>query len=207
MSTENRIEEEIDTILDELKTDPENPRLIHDLGVGYLLLGRLSNAIIQLKKAVRLDRSVASYHFNLGNAYAENEQYRQAIAAYHEAVDLQPNHIPSLNNLADCYEVTGDAEKALELFQYLVKVAPDEAVSHFNLGNFFLRQNRHIEAVKCYEQALERDWRFTDAYYNIAWVLEQAGALEESLEFTNRGLSVDPAHTDLLDLKEKLSKS
>lgn len=205
MSNQQQIEAEIEKIQTELKSEPDNAELIHDLGVGYLLLGKLSNAIIQLKKAVRLDRTKPSYHFNLGNAYSENGQYKLAISSYLEAVEINPEHIPSLNNLADSYELMGEGEKSLELFQYLVKIAPDDAVSHFNLGNFYLRQNRHIEAVKCYEQALERDWKFTDAYYNIAWVLQQAGALEESVEYTNRGLSIDPSHEELLKLKAELN--
>ena len=106
--------------------------------------------------------------------------------------------------MADCYEIIGQPSKAHELFQYLVRLDPDNALSHFNLGNFFLRQNQHIEAVKCYEEALKRDSDFTDALYNIGWVLHQAGAYIEALRYTEKGLKSDPVNEDLIKQKKEL---
>ncbi|CAN5261874.1 hypothetical protein BH23BAC3_BH23BAC3_12020 [soil metagenome] len=72
------------------------------------------------------------------------------------------------------------------------------------MGNFFLRQNQHIEAARCYETAIKKEPGFTDAYYNLAWILYKARAYDESLKYVSEGLNTESDHTDLQELKNKL---
>lgn len=204
---QSAIQDQLQSIKKELKTDPDNPNLIHDLGVGYYLLGEYANSIVQLKKAIRLKPQNASYHFNLGVSYTENDQVNLAIQSYLNALEVDPNHIPSLTNLADCYEAVGDDEKAHEIFHYLIHLAPDNPLSHFNLGNFFLRKNQHIDAAKCYEKTIELDGGFTDAYHNIAWILKESKAYKKALVYAEKGLRVDSQHEDLKKLASDLRRN
>ncbi|MFO7799007.1 tetratricopeptide repeat protein [Rhodohalobacter sp.] len=205
MKNEAEIREQISIIQQELKKKPKSANLIHDLGVGHYLLGEFSESVKYLQKAVDLAPNNVAFLFNLGNAFNENDQHDFAIDTYLRALDQNPNHIPSLNNLADCYEAVGQSDKAHELFHYLTRINGEDALSHFNLGNFFLRQNQHIEAAKCYEEAIKRDETFTDAYHNIAWILHQAKANAEALEYIQKGLNTDPGHEEMLELKKKIS--
>ncbi len=207
MKNEAEIREQISIIQQELKNKPNSANLLHDLGIGHYLLGELSESVKYLQKAVDLDPNKVAFLFNLGNAFNENDQPDLAIDIYLRALDQNPNHIPSLNNLADCYELVGQPDKAHELFHYLTRINGENALSHFNLGNFFLRQNQHIEAAKCYEEAIKRDELFTDAYHNIAWILHQAKADIEAMEYIQKGLKSDPDHEELLKLRGKISGS
>ncbi|MEX0661714.1 MAG: tetratricopeptide repeat protein [Balneolaceae bacterium] len=203
MTSEQDIIDRIQTIKEELTDHPENEELLNDLGVGYFLIGKYEEAISVLRKAVKKSNS-AQHYFNLGNAYSENNNQQLAIDSYLQALDIDPNHIGSLNNLADEYEHSGDTDKAHELFHYLTNLQPADPLSHFNLGNFFLRQNQHIEAAKCYEAAIEKDENFIDAYYNISWILFKAKAYKHGIEYIEKGLTIDPSHVDLNKLKNKL---
>lgn len=205
MSTQKKqIEQEIERIKQVFKSGKPSPELYNDLGVGYLLLGKYEEAISQLKMAVELAPDSISYLYNLGNAYSESEQPEHAKICYYDVLDKKADHLPSLNNLADCYEKTGNVEKAFEIFTYTVRVAPDNLIAHFNLGNFLLRNNRHIEAVKCYKKVIEIDNNFTDAYHNIAWVLSEVGAIKESKKYARKGLAVDSEHSELQKLLLKI---
>lgn len=202
MTSEKIIKERIKNIEKELTSSPDDVNLLNDLGVGFYLIGKYNEAIKVLKSAVQKSKS-ALHYFNLGNAYSENTNQNLAIDAYLKALDINPNHIGSLNNLADEYEHSGEADKAYELFHYLTNIQPGEPLSHFNLGNFFLRQNQHIEAAKCYETAIEKDPNFIEAYYNIAWILFKAEAYPHGFKYIERGLEIDPSNDDLNKLKEK----
>lgn len=204
MSSEEYINHQLNEIYLQLEEHPENPDLIHDLGVGYYLLGNYEKAISLLKEAVHREPKNKNFLYNLGNAYAEAEHYNQATEVYYRVIDIDGNHIPSLNNLADCYEKMGSDEKAFEIFEYITRMAPDNALSHFNLGNFLLRKNRHIEAVKCYRKAIEAEPSFTDAYHNIAWILNEAKALKEAEKYAQDGLITDPKNSDLIKLLGKI---
>lgn len=203
MTSEKHILEEIDSIKNELENYPNSAQLQNDLGVGYFLLGKYKESAEQLKKAVQNSNS-ATYCFNLANTYSQMEEHSMAVDMYLQALDINPNHIGSLNNLADEYELLGKAEKAHELFHYITRLQPEKPLAHFNLGNFFLRQNQHIEAAKCYEVALEKDSSFVDAYYNIAWILFEAKAYKHSLEYLEKGLDIDPTNEELLKLKKDI---
>lgn len=202
---ETEIKNRITEIERELQEAPDDASLLNDLGVGYFLLGEFGQSITYLKKAATL-QPTASYHFNLGNAYAESQNPEAAMESYMDALELEPSHIGALNNLADLYEMAGDENKAHELFHYIMHINPDDPVSHYNLGNFFLRQNQHIEAAKCFEEAINRDGTFTEAYYNIAWILLKAKAYSEAMDYARKGLKVNPEHELLLELKDEISK-
>lgn len=206
MTTENQLLLQIEEIKAALKSNPDDASLLNELGVGYSILGQYGNAIVQHKKAVSLQPDEPVFHYNLGNAYSENDQPEQAIKAYHDALDKKPEHIPSLNNLADVYEAFGETDKAFELFNYLIRLSPDDALAHFNLGNFYIRQNQHIEAAKCYETALEKDGEFIEAYHNISWILYKAKAYPSAMEYAEKGLKIDASHEDLEELQSKIKK-
>lgn len=206
MTTEQNIQARINQIETELNDNPKNANLLNDLGVGYFLLGEYKKSVSLLKKAADKSQS-AQHYFNLGNAYSENNENSLAIDAYLKALEIDPNHIGSLNNLADEYEQSGETDKAHELFHYLANLQPNDPLSHFNLGNFLLRQNHHIEAAKCYEAAIEKDADFIDAYYNIAWILYNAKAFKHSLDYVKIGLEKDPSNEDLIELNQKLKEA
>jgi|GEM_PF-348668 len=204
--TEEEIKLQLETIEAELEaadTNDDTDKLLNDAGVGYYLLGEYGKAITFLEKAVTGSNNV-QFEFNLANSYSAEGKSDLAISTYLKVLESEPAHIGALNNLADEYEQKGDVEKAHELFHYLTHIQPDEPLSHFNLGNFFLRQNQHIEAGNCYESALRQDPDFIDAYYNIAWILYKVGAYSESLEYIDRGLKIEPDRSDLISLKKKV---
>ena len=201
--TEKQIRKELLAIEKEMETGNISAKVLNDAGVGYFLLGELEQSLQYLKRAVETEES-AAHLFNLANTYSELNQPDRAIDTYLQALEKNPAHIGSLNNLADEYEKSGDPDKSHELFHYITHLQPDKAISHFNLGNFFLRQNQHIEASKCYEKVIENDQNFTDAYYNIAWILFKAKAYRESKKFVNDGLQTDSTHKELSELLEDL---
>ncbi len=200
MKEKETILQEISLIKEELEESPESPQLLNDLGVGYYLVGEYLLSIESLKKAVHQEPENPVYHFNLGNSYSEVEAFEEAISCYLKALELDPSHLGSLANLAHCYEEHGDKNRAYDVFSYIVKTAPDDPLSHFNFGNFLLRQNRHIEAVKSFEHTLLLDSEFTEAYYNISWVLQQARLYGKAEEYALKGLETDPGNDDLQQL-------
>ncbi len=196
--------DQISEIKEQLEQDPENIDLLNDLGVGYYLAGEYIESINILRNAVELKPDESRCLYNLANSLAEIEEYEEAIKYYHDSIDQTPDHLPSLNNLADCYEAIEQPEKAKQLFEYLIRLAPDNALSHFNYGNFLLRNGDHITAAKIYRTVIEMEPAFTDAYYNLAWILYEIEAWEEALFYTESGLKQDSEHDELRELLTKV---
>lgn len=204
MTNETTIRKQIEEITRQIIDNPDDPDLLNDLGVGYYLIGEYETSIGFLKKAVLLDSTNPSYRYNLANSYAETKQFELAIQNYLNVIQIVPDHIPALTNLADCYEAAGDKIKALELFTYVPTLEPQNALAHFNLGNFYLRINNHQEAARKYKKAIDTEPGFTDAYFNLAWILYQINAYNDAWTYIEKGLLQDKHHEDLQKLARKV---
>ncbi|MEX0994527.1 MAG: tetratricopeptide repeat protein, partial [Balneolaceae bacterium] len=98
----------------ELSQDRQNPELWNDHGVGLHLLGRYREAVESFRSAIQRRPENPTYHFNLGNSCMELNEIEKAMDSFLTALEHNPNHIPSLNNLADAYELAGQADQAHE---------------------------------------------------------------------------------------------
>lgn len=91
---------------------PDNRLLSYNIGTTYYQLGQYENAIAELQDALRAGDSavVRQAAYNLGNAYYRQGQglqkpaeriaaWREAIAWYKKAIDLQPKHENSKRNV------------------------------------------------------------------------------------------------------------
>ncbi len=205
------IQETIEKIESELRESPGEPDLHNELGIGYHMLGEYGDAIQEFKKAVERSPKVAKYHFNLANSYYESDRIELAINSYMDAIDLKPDYVPAINNLADIYEIAGKTEKARELFEYITRIEPENALGYLNLGNHFLRDNDTVEAGKNYRKAIELDSACYEAYNNIGFILKHLGKYEEALPYFEKCLQINPdyqpAIKDLEKCREELENT
>lgn len=72
---------------------------------------------------------LAQLHNALGYAYAQKENYDQAVQEYRAAVSLQPGYVTAWNNLGDALESKKDYKGALEAFEEALAYAPDNKVA------------------------------------------------------------------------------
>lgn len=201
------IEAQIQTIELELEGDPKNATLWMEKGIGHYLCGQYEVSITALGRARELDPNRSDILYNLANSLTETGRLEEAADAYLQALDFKPDHIPSLNNLADLWEQIGEPKRAHELFHYLTHLVPDDPMTHFNLGNFFLRQDQPIDACKCYQTAVDLDSGFGDAWFNIGWVLHRSGAIQQAEEYLVNGLERSPNHEEMQTLLHSVQET
>jgi arylsulfatase A-like enzyme/Tfp pilus assembly protein PilF len=117
-----------------------------------------------------------------------------------------PENVPALLALGQCYLATADSERALSAFRRAVEIQPDDAVARFNLANAFARAADGeadsgtdtawaAQAQAEYERALALNPRYAEAYLNYASMLLALGrgAAGESVLARARGAGVrDP---------------
>lgn len=75
-----------------------------------------------LKKAVTLDPKLADAHLQLGNLYADQKKYAEAIPEYTRALELNSDLADAHYRLGQAYVRTGEKDRAqeqLEVYQRL----------------------------------------------------------------------------------------
>jgi DNA-binding response OmpR family regulator len=95
-------------------------------GVAAYKAGRLDEAIEHLKAGVRIDPLAYRLHFHLGLLYGKKGLVYDAVSQLETAVEINSRHFPAVKNLAILYQKAGFRNKAVEMWQRSLSLAPDE---------------------------------------------------------------------------------
>ncbi len=95
-------------------------------GVEAYKAGRLDEAMEHLRKGISIDPLAYRLHFHLGLLYGRTGQVFEAISELETAVEINSHHFPAVKNLAILYQKAGFKNKAVEMWQRGLTMAPDE---------------------------------------------------------------------------------
>ncbi len=96
-------------------------------GIAAYKAGNIENAIGLLRKGITLDPLAYRLRYHLALIYGKQGQIFDGICELERAVELNPRHFAALKNLAVLYENAGFRNKAVELWERCVHIAPDAA--------------------------------------------------------------------------------
>jgi DNA-binding response OmpR family regulator len=95
-------------------------------GVAAYKAGRLDEAIEHLQRGVAIDPLAYRLHFHLGLLYGKKGRVYDAVSALETAVEINSRHFPAVKNLAILYQKAGFRNKAVEMWERALSMAPDE---------------------------------------------------------------------------------
>lgn len=173
---------------------PDHAESLHRLGVIAYQRGRHELAIELIGQAIAVDRKVAAFHCNLGNALKALRRLDEAGARYRRALELNPRDTVTLNNLGNVFKAQGKTREAVTCYQRALALKPGDAEVHNNLGNALLDRSELDGAAERYERALALRPDYADAQYNLANVRRDQGRLDAAVEAYERALALRPDH-------------
>ncbi len=94
-------------------------------GIAAYKAGQIDVSIALLRKGIAVDPLAYRLRYHLALIYGKHGQIYDGITELERAVDLNPRHFPALKNLAVLYEKAGFRNKAVEMWERCVHVAPD----------------------------------------------------------------------------------
>ena len=110
------------------------------------------------------------------------EKIENAVKLYENVVRLSPNDFRWWIELGRAREQAEKYSQAEEAFKKAVELAPAYTFPHWQLGNFYLRQNRGEEAFAELRQAAEKNALYREQVFATAWdFYDQDTAKIESL--------------------------
>jgi len=144
---------------------PKDATPYYCIGIIHCQLGNYRAAIDNFKIALDLQPhseaiakfSLADVYINMGAAYIELKQYKQAVLSCLKAIELEPKDVKAYNNLGVAYASLGRYDSAIEHFKHASKLQPSNASTHFNLGVIFSRLDKRNEAVSHFSRIIHED--------------------------------------------------
>jgi tetratricopeptide (TPR) repeat protein len=118
--------------------------------------------------------------------YHEAGQIDAAEALYLRVLAQRRADFGALHMLGVCRHQRGDYEGALKHLRAAVKMKPNGAQGHVNLGNTLRELKRLPEAIQSYRRATLIDPRLDIALYNLGTALEEQGTYAEAIAVYER---------------------
>lgn len=184
-------------INDSITDAPDDAIHWNVLGEFHRLSGQPLEAIKAFQKAISLDAGIADVYSNLGNVYADADDYEDAVAAYRKALTVDPNHIDALFNLANVAFKAKRFSVALENYQKVLTIAPQHLGALNNYGLLLCDLKQFDEAERAFKQLLSLKPDFRDGILSYGKMLRQINRLDESLLFLNESLTRVPSPQNL----------
>jgi len=108
-----------------VELEPNSPSFRDSLGWACYKAGRLDEATMNFKGALKLDPAFFKANFNLGLCEFVRKNYAEAGRQFATTIKMNPNFIKAYIPLAECYERTNQANKAVYVYQQALTKAPE----------------------------------------------------------------------------------
>jgi protein O-GlcNAc transferase len=164
---------------------PDSPEARLNLGQLAAEGADWAEAETCFREAARL-RPAAESCFRLGFALARQGCIPEAVAAYRNALAVQPDFAPALDHVARVLTRASRSDEAEEYVRRALRVTPDSAETLLNLGNLRSAQRAHDEAAGAYRRVLAIDPDRLEALVNLGDVLGALGRDDEATDCFRR---------------------
>lgn len=132
------------------------------------------------------------FYFDQGMALAELERGQEALAAFEQAIRLDPNFAGAHEYKGRVLGGLGRYQEALAIFEQVLRLAPNSAGAYDGKGMTLDELGRYQEALAALEQAIRLDPNFAGAYNNKGMVLIRLKRYREALQAIEQALRLDP---------------
>jgi Flp pilus assembly protein TadD len=140
--------------LDSGQPNAELPLVHTRRGRAYLAQGEVDRAEAEFREAIRVDPGNGQARFLLGRVFAIRGRSEDAIREYRTAFRLDPAGAPAQAHqmLADELTKVGSLGEAIEELRVALRLAPQDAALHAQLGHLYERSGLVSEAIREYEE-------------------------------------------------------
>ena len=89
----------------------------------------------------------------------------------------------------------GQLDQAVQAFEKMISINPNEASSYYNLGNVLQEQGKLKKAIEAYNKAIALKSDYAEAYNNIGLALQKLGKLDEAIDVYNKAIALKSDNT------------
>jgi tetratricopeptide (TPR) repeat protein len=149
----------------------------------------------EVLSGVPVDDRSPRIEFALGASYEQLKKNKDAVAAYHRALDLEPDNLDTERALANALLNDGQLDEALKVLDGIVTAEPQDAQSQIRISEIQRRQGHYDQALKTLEKAKPLAPDLLELSYNEALIYDSLGRYDDAIGVLTKLVS-DTAHAD-----------
>ena len=116
-----------------LRRDPHDAGSRTELGAAFVAMGRIDDALVQLRQAIGDNPKMQRAFYALGTVLAKRGELAEAEAAFTRAVEIDPNDSKAQNNLGAVLLGEGKTAQAIERFETTLRLNPGDTMARQSL--------------------------------------------------------------------------
>ena len=161
-------------------------------GVQLSRQGKNLDAVKQFEAATKEDPNFALAYSKVAITYAllgygdKAQEFARRAVDLSDSVSQQEKYVI----LAEDARVTKDKAKAIESYEKLAQILPDDPDVQYALGRLYEDTASLDKARANYQKILDRDPKNVDALVHMGWVDIRANNFQGSLDYLNRALTL-----------------
>ena len=187
-----------------LNLAPNHADSLHNLGLIALQRGDAAAAVELFDKAIKINNTVAEYHYNVALAWRALNRNDHVATHLERAVALRADHALAHLNLGNVRREQGRLADAAACYERAIALSPNLAVARFNLANVLSEQGRPDAAVAQYNQVLTIDPNHAETHGNLGTALMALGRPADAMAHFERAVALKP---DLFEAYENLGQA
>ena len=127
-----------------------------------------------------------------GNARYYKGDYQGAIAAFDEALSLDPKYSSAYNNRSCAYSKLGRYDRAIEDCNEALAIDAKDAVAYYNRGGLYYDKGDNERAIADYDKAISLNSKYFEAYNNRGNAYAHKGNYTHAISDYSRALVLNP---------------
>ena len=180
--------------------DPNDIFVLNQLVAINLQLKSYDQAIINLQKMILIEPGLVDSYDRLANTYAQVGDYPNACRTYHALLLHRPKLAQAHFNLAYYLKQNAQFDESITSYKAALENGIEQAEEvYLNIAVIYTDHlQKHDEAEKYLNMALELNAEYIPALYNLANLYEDSGNKEKTLEYFEAILKIKPNHVKAL---------
>ncbi len=175
-----------------LKIDVNHIDALHLLGTALYQLGRHTEAITFINKAIQLNPNVYYFYNNLGEVYRAQEKFQEAINCYNRAILLNPNYSEAYLNKGNALKQQNLLNEAITCYQQAIQVNPNYFRAYNCLGYVYQVLKKFDQALSCFTQSLHINPNFFESYNLLGQLYQACGDQPQAAKYFQKAVVLNP---------------
>lgn len=132
--------------------------------IDLLILNKnYSEALLAVENQLKIDPSAELFH-KKGLIYSSQQKYQKALGAYTKALQIEPNNVDVLSDVAENLSILGNNIDAVKFYKKAIKYDGCNLALQAKLGRVYINQKEYKKAYDTFSKMYAHD--STNVYWN-----------------------------------------
>lgn len=183
----------IEWIQKAIKINPEDRKAHLKIAKLFLCLKDYGKALAEINLVLRKNVYDPEAYLLKGMVYKDNGDTAKAISSFLTSLQVAPDYKDAAIELGLLYNAKGDTI-GLRYLDNAFAMDTTDVFPIYARGTHYQEMNRYDLAKQEYRRCILKDRKYTDAYFNMGYILLQEDSFQKAWRQFDMALKVDPGN-------------